>query len=91
MLHERSQHLSPSLLSTLLYYTFVRNVIVMYGIPRGDDRLDRQRDFSYTPSRVGLDYTLSVFCIHAHFHLVSAPSPCHSRSKESERFGPFRE
>lgn len=58
----------------------------MCGIPRGDNRLDRQRDFPHTPSRVGLDYTLSVSCGHAHFHLVSAPSPCDSICKESERF-----
>lgn len=34
-----------------------------------------------TPSRVGMDYTLSIdtpLCIFAYSHLVSAPSPCHS-------------
>lgn len=43
LLHVRSQRPFPFLKSTLLYYTFVRNVIVMYGIPCGDNRLDRHK------------------------------------------------
>ena len=51
LLHVRSQHHVPSLVSTLLYYTFVRNVIVMCGIPCGDNRLDRHKTSHTHPRR----------------------------------------